>query len=199
MGNPLHKIKKTDFDHFQLDAAMILNKFDVTGVEPVVDEDIICMTTGDVSISVTPTIVDQGEDVNGCPPNLADLQDIQGWAVKASFTALTSSPAVLAMSLGAADVGSPEHSDHVTVRAKFDVSKDFHDTWIVGKKMGGGILACCIKKAVSSAGLSMTTTKNGKGQLAVELTGHPSIDDADPEVPPVEFYSTDTYTGGPAA
>ena len=186
MVTPLVKIKKEDFAQIQMDAAMILNKFDTTGHQAVQPADIVCLTTGDVGVNVTPQTVDQGEDVNGCPPGLAELMDIQGWDAKISFTALNITPEILALSLGAADVAS----DHVTPRSTFNVAKDFKDTWLVGKKTGGGVVAVQLKKALSSAGLQLTTTKNGKGQLAVELTGHPSIDDEDPYAPPVDFWST---------
>lgn len=50
--------------------------------------------------------------------------------------------------------------------------------------------AICLKHVLSSGGFSLQTTKNGKGQLSVELMGHVSIN-AQNEVP-MEFYVAQT-------
>ena len=44
-----------------------------------------------------------------------------------------------------------------------------------------------LKNALSTGGFSLKTTKNGKGQISVELTGHVSISTQD--AMPMEFYS----------
>ena len=49
------------------------------------------------------------------------------------------------------------------------------------------LLAACLKNALSTGGFTLKTTKNGKGQVSVELTGHVSIEAQD--VMPMEFYS----------
>lgn len=67
--------------------------------------------------------------------------------------------------------------------------EDFTDLWWVGDKANGGFVAVKLKNALSTAGFSLKTTKNGKGQLTVELTGHVSIS-AQTEMP-MEFYSID--------
>ena len=45
------------------------------------------------------------------------------------------------------------------------------------------------RNALSSSGFSLQTTKNGKGQMSVELTGHVSLKAQ--SVVPMEFYSTE--------
>lgn len=185
MGNKLFKIKKEDFDEISFDSAVVLSKFDTTGETPVAKEDVICVTTGDISVSCVPRIQDMGEDVNGCPPNLAELVRVFGWDCKVSFTALTASTKVIKEALGAADIASTKITPRTEIKPD-----DFTDRWIVAEKIGGGVVAVHLKKSMSSSGLSLRTTKNGKGQMSVELTGHPSIDDDDPLAPPIEFYST---------
>ena len=66
---------------------------------------------------------------------------------------------------------------------------DFTDLWWVGDRADGGCVAIQIKNALSTGGFSLQTTKNGKGQLSVELTGHVSIDAQD--TMPMVFYSLD--------
>ena len=51
----------------------------------------------------------------------------------------------------------------------------------------GGMVAVCLKNALSTGGFTLQTTQNGKGQVSVELTGHVSIDAQD--TMPMEFYS----------
>ena len=46
-----------------------------------------------------------------------------------------------------------------------------------------------IKNALSTGGFSLKTTKNGKGQLSLTLTGHVSIESQ--SVMPMVFYSTE--------
>lgn len=51
------------------------------------------------------------------------------------------------------------------------------------------MVAILLKNALSTGGFSLQTTKNGKGQISCELTGHVSIKAQDDM--PMEFYSTD--------
>ena len=103
-----------------------------------------------------------------------------------SFTALGTSPAAIKLALGAADIGSP---DTTKITPRKDLSQtDFSDIWWVGDKADGGMVAIQLKNALSSGGFTLQTTKNGKGQITVELTGHVSIE-SQSEMP-MTFYST---------
>ena len=48
------------------------------------------------------------------------------------------------------------------------------------------MVAVHLKAALSTSGFSLQTTKNGKGQLALELTGHTKLNEQ--EIVPAEFY-----------
>lgn len=61
--------------------------------------------------------------------------------------------------------------------------------WWVGDRADGGVVAAKLKNALSTAGFSLQTTKNGKGQTSLTIGGHVSINAQD-EVP-MEFYSID--------
>jgi hypothetical protein len=67
--------------------------------------------------------------------------------------------------------------------------RDFAAIWWVGDKADGGLVAVKIKNALSTAGLSLKTTKDGKGNISLTLTGHVSINDQN--TMPMEFYSTE--------
>ena len=102
-----------------------------------------------------------------------------------SFTSLGTSPSSIKLALGAADIGS---SDTTKITPRRDLEQtDFSDIWWVGDRADGGMVAVCLKNALSTGGFTLQTTKNGKGQVSVELTGHVSIDEQD--TMPMEFYS----------
>ena len=178
------KIPQNTFEALQLDAGILLRNFDpATGAEPA-DEDIICATTGGITVSCTATYSDQGEDVDNCPNNMMELKKLDGWDCRMSFTSLGMSPELIRLSLGAADIAE----DKITPRRDLKQT-DFSDLWWVGDKADGGFAAVKLMNALSISGFSLKTTKNGKGQVSVELMGHVSIDAQD--VVPMEFYSTE--------
>ena len=98
------KIPQDTFSELQLDAGVLLNKFDPAKVAAPADEDIICATTGGINISCVPTYSDMGEDVDNCPTNTKELKHLDGWDCKMSFTALGTSPESIKRALGAATV-----------------------------------------------------------------------------------------------
>lgn len=180
------RIPENTFKNLQLDAGILLNKFDPTGVTPVEDADIITATTGGVNATCIPTYSDQGEDVDNCPVNLLELKKIDGWDCKLAFVALGTSPELIKLSLGAADI-----SDTSKIVPRRDLkTTDFTDElWWVGDRADGGMVAVKLMNALSTGGFSLQTTKNGKGQISCEITGHVSMTAQD--VVPMEFYSAD--------
>lgn len=175
-------IPQDTFDGLQLDAGVLLKKFDPAKVAAPADEDIICATTGGINISCVPTYSDLGEDVDNCPVNTKELKHLDGWECKMSFTALGTSPENIKLALGAATVSTTK----VTPNRDFKQA-DFSDIWWAGDRADGGVVAACLKNALSTGGFTLQTTKNGKGQVSVELTGHVSIEAQD--TMPMEFYS----------
>lgn len=177
-------IPEDTFDELQTEAGVLLKTFDPS--QPTVtDANIICATTGGIQVSCVPTYSDYGEDVDNCPNNMKELKHLDGWDCKISTTCLGTKPEVIKMALGAADIDGTNKSKIVPRR---DLAQtDFADVWWVGDRADGGLVAVCLKNALSTGGFSLQTTKNGKGQIAIELTGHVSIDAQ--SVMPMEFYS----------
>lgn len=176
------KIPQDTFSELQLDAGVLLNKFDPAKVAAPADEDIICATTGGINISCVPTYSDMGEDVDNCPTNTKELKHLDGWECKMSFTALGTSPENIKLALGAATVSTTKVTPNRDLK-----QADFSDIWWAGDRADGGVVAACLKNALSTGGFTLQTTKNGKGQVSVELTGHVSIEAQD--TMPMEFYS----------
>lgn len=177
-------IPQSTFDDLQLDAGVLLKAFDPTNPVAPADENIICATTGGINVSCVPTFSDLGEDVDNVPASMKELKHLDSWACAMSFTGLGTSPELIRMALGCADINASTSA--IVPRRDLNQS-DFSDVWWVGDKADGGLVAVQLKNALSTAGFTLQTTKNGKGQVSVTLTGHVSI--SDQNTMPMVFYS----------
>lgn len=183
-------IPQDTFEGLQLDAGVLLKKFDPeTGNFE--DADLICATTGGINPSCVPTYSDFAEDVDNAPNNLMEFKHLDGWECKMGFTSLGTSAESIRLALGAADIDTA--TGKITPRRSVKLT-DFSDVWWVGDRADGGMVAIRLINALSTGGFSLQTTKNGKGQVTMELTGHVSIKDQD--TMPMEFYSAGPVDGG---
>jgi hypothetical protein len=182
-------IPQDTFQALQLDAGVLLRNFDPD--EPAVaDADIICATTGGINAVCQPTFSDLGEDVDNCPNGMKELMNLDTWTCTLGFTALNMSPEGIRLALGVADIVNQEITPRMSLQ-----QTDFTDAiWWVGDKANGGFVAVKLLNALSTGGLSIQTTKRGKGQTAVTLSGHFSINAQD--VVPMKFYSYDGEESG---
>ena len=180
-------IPQSTFEEMQLDAGVLLNTFNPASPAAPADSAIICATTGGISASCVPTYSDLGEDVDNCPINTKELKHLDSWECTLGFTSLGVSPEQIKMALGAADI---DGTDTTKIVPRRDLEQtDFADVWWVGDRADGGFVAIQLKNALSTDGFALTTTKAGKGQVAVTLTGHVSISAQD--VVPMVFYSAE--------
>lgn len=182
-------IPESAFQGLQMDAGILLKRFNPAS-PTFLDADIICATTGGINPSCVPTFSDLGEDVDNVPVNMMEYKHLDSWECKISTTSLGTTPELIKMALGCADIDG-SNSSKIIPRADLAQS-DFTDIWWVGDRADGGFVAIQLKNALSTGGFSLQTTKNGKGQIALEITGHVSIQ-AQKEVPMV-FYSIDPGT-----
>lgn len=179
-------IPQDTFEGLQLDAGIVLKNFNPANPNNWTDDDLVCATTGGINVSCVPTYSDLGEDVDNCPANMKELKHLDSWECKFGFTSLGTSATAIRLALGAADVTA--QSGKIVPRKDLKQT-DFSDLWWVGDRADGGFVACKLINALSTAGFSLQTTKNGKGNISVELTGHVSINAQN--VMPMEFYSVD--------
>ena len=178
------KIPQNTFEGLQINAGVLLTTFD-PATPAITDAAIVCATTGGITVSCVPTYSDWGEDVDNCPNNTKELKHLDGWECTMSTTGLGTSPANIKLALGAADIDGTNTSKIVPRR---DLEQtDFSDLWWVGDRADGGLVACKMINALSTGGFSLQTTKNGKGQISLEITGHVSINAQN--TMPMEFYS----------
>lgn len=174
------KITKEQFDQMQFDAGILLKSFDLDHPLPE-QSDIICVTTGGISINVEPEYEDTGEDVYMMPLGQKEMLVLVGWSVVAGFTSMTFNSDTISLALGASDKG-----DSTVPRAELQ-DKDFADVWWIGDKVDGGFVAVRIRNALSEDGLQISTQKKGKGQLPISLKAHQSLESNVEEL--VEFFS----------
>lgn len=179
-------IPQNTFDALQTNAGVLLTTFDPSNPVAPPDSTIICATTGGINPTCVPTYSDYGEDIDNVPNNMKELKHLDGWECKIATTCLGTSVELIRLALGAADVNAT--SGRIKPRRDLEQT-DFSDIWWVGDKADGGLVAIQLKNALSTGGFSLQTTKNGKGQISLELTGHVSIE-AQNEMPMV-FYSLD--------
>ena len=189
------KVSSDAMETLQLDAGVILSTFDPAApVEPL-SENIIATTSGGIQVNCTPTYSDFGEDVDNLPNNMKEFKHLDSWECTMAFTNIKFNATNAVWALGAADktstaaTGSGSSAtrayDKIVPRRSVQQT-DFADLWWVGDKVNGGAFAVKLKNALSTGGMSIQTTKNGKGTYSMTLTGHVSI--AAQDVMPMEFY-----------
>lgn len=183
-------IPQDTFQALQMDAGVILTQFNPEQPEADISEYVLCATTGGINASCTPTYSDLAEDVDNAPNNLKEFKHLDGWECKMSFTSLGTSVKLIKWTLGASDIDT-SNPQKIVPRRDLEQT-DFSDLWWVGDRADGGLVAIKLINALSTGGFSIQTTKNGKGQISVELTGHVSI--ANQNVMPMEFYSMEPTT-----
>lgn len=189
MAGRYTKIPISAFDELQMDAGVLLTNFNleqaIAGQAGFEDSDIICATTGGVNPTCKATYSDFAEDVDNAPNNLKEFKHLDGWDAALATTGLGTSAELIRMALGAADiVGGTKIVPRNSLK-----QTDFRDIWWVGDKANGGAVAIRLMNALSNDGFSIQTTKNGKGQLALNMLGHYSL--AAQDTVPMEIYSLD--------
>ena len=179
-------IPQDTFEAMQMDAGLLLKTFNPASPAAPADEAIITATTGGINVVCQPSYSDLGEDVDNCPNNTKEMKHLDSWDCRISTTALGTSAEAIKLALGAADIDS--QTSKITPRRNLEQT-DFSDIWWVGDRADGGMVAIQLKNALSTEVFSLQTTKNGKGQIALTITGHVSINAQ--KVVPMVFYSAD--------
>lgn len=185
MGNRFTVISEDAFDTIQLDAGVILSHFDPANPVRPRSEDIVFTTSGGINPTCTPTYSDLAEDVDNAPNNMKEYKHLDSWDCAMAFTSIKFNAENTAYALGASETTNGTNYTKVVPRRNLKQS-DFKDLWWVGDKANGGAYAIKLCNALSTGGLSIQSTKNGKGTNAMTLTGHFSVDEQDKV--PMEFY-----------
>lgn len=189
MARRYYEVKKDTFEGLVTESGLLLKNLDLTAVEAgeagFTDEDIICATTGGISINDTTEWQDLGEDVDNCPVNMKEFKIMTSRSASISTSALSMTPESLRLALGAADIS--DDGKMVVPRTSLDQDKDFQTIYWVSDKANGGAVVAVLTNALSTGGMTVQTGKATKATLALTLTGHISINAQD--VAPLTFYS----------
>ena len=186
MARTATKVTADFFDDIQLDAGILVKAsgtgaWDKTAPRTISDSMIICATTGGINISCVPTTSDLFEDVDNAPNTVKEGLHIDSWACTFSTTAVQTDAATIRLALGFADIAS----DTITPRLEWK-DADFKSIAWIGDMADGSLAVAMLKNAVSTGGLSLQTSKNGKGNLSITLTGFTTL--ATQTQVPMEFY-----------
>ena len=175
------RISAESFKTFQFDSGMLVKNFNPENVTLPSDDDIICTTTGNVTATLVPTTANLGDDVNNLHVDAMELMYIQKWVATMGFTALEMDENTFKFAIGAADVTA----NKVTARMYLK-STDFQTITLILRLIGGGLVAVVMTNALSTAGVNITTSKDGKGNLAITMTGYAAL--SNQSRVPMEFY-----------
>lgn len=189
--NPYKVVPNDAFLTMLMDAGVVLSEFDFANPYDTPDDDvIIAVTSGGLNPTCVPRYSDLGEDVDNVPNNTKEFLHLDGWDCSLGYTSLRFNKNNTLWALGAADegtapTGAPSGTIKIVPRAEVRQS-DFKDIYAAVPMVDGGIYVVCLKNAISTGGLSIQSTKNGKATSSVALTGYISIEDVD-EIP-MEYY-----------
>lgn len=181
------QIPANTFQKLQMNAGIFCRDFDpetgdVTGL--------LGATTGGGSFGTSPEFSDFGEDIDNCPKNTMQLKRLDDVTVTMSTTLVTIDPEAVQMLIGSADI-DPDDPTHIIPRRDLSLS-DFGDLWWVGdysninSGSNAGYCAIHLRNALSTGGFQVQSTDKGKGNFALELTGHYSMDN--PDLMPYDVY-----------
>lgn len=184
MARKFTKISAKAFESMEINAGVVLNKFDPSGTTEIQDADIICATSGGITATCKPNFTDLGADVDNAQKNTAELMQIEDYDCTLAFTALNVTTDVIKLALGAADVSDKKVTPRMTLNPTASTG-DFKDIWLVGDTIDDGFVAVRLMNALSTGGLTLKTTDKGKGNIAVTLTGCPRLGS---DTVPMEWY-----------
>lgn len=182
------QIPNDTFQHLVLNAGILVDEF--TPADGTIGN-LLGATTGGITFNANPTYSDWGEDIDNCPNNMMELKRLDGYDPVMSGTFLTVTGSSLESLVGSATKTSTSGVDKVVPNNELSTT-DFKEVWWIGdysdKNTGAtaGFMAIHLLNALNQTSLQITTTKNGKGQLAFEYHGHYSLNAQD--TVPFEVY-----------
>lgn len=187
--SPFVQINPALINDFQLGAGVLLSSFDVTAPS-ITATNIIAATTGGITFNITPTLDDLGSDVDNCPEKTVELAYISKYDVSLATTLLNLGNTGVTMALGAADMAANTTAGVKAYTPRYDLeTTDFQTMWWLGGLADGRYLAAQLLRGFNTGGFSLKTTKNGKGQTAITITGFNTV--SSPSVIPAVVYISD--------
>lgn len=177
-------ITQDEFASMVFDSGIIVKNFNPATFTQPSASDILCATSGNITHNFSLTMTNLAEDVNNIHILPKETQIVTGYENPTiTFTALKCTSEMFKFLLGCAT----KTGNKVAPRFNVNTETDFQNLALVLRRVGGGLAAIMLSNALSTGGISLTTTKGGKGTFQVTITGYGTI--AAPSVIPVEYYS----------
>lgn len=182
------QVPSTTFSTLQINAGIIVDDFTpATGVIG----NLLCATSGGITFNANPNWEDFGSDVDNIPPRTKQLSRVTYYDPQVTANSVTMTAALAAKLSGPGAFASGDATHYIPAHGfATDVADDI---WIIGdysdKNTGAanaGFVAIHIKDAINTGGFQWTTTKDGKGQFALDMHGHYDINS--PDVVPYDIY-----------
>lgn len=181
-------LTKDNFLSMAYGGAILVKDFDPTTFTPPAEGDVYMCTSGDITINDNFSRMDLGEDVNGSYFAYKELQVITGKeASTVTCTALNFGVEDIRRALGAADIDETDEAK-INTRLYYKAS-DFENIALVFPKVGGGYVALVMNNALSTGGLSISTSKDSKATMSLTFTAYRSIESK--TIPEIQYYSYD--------
>lgn len=186
-------LQESDFNAMTFDSGILVKDFDPDNWTMPSEGDVSVVTSGDINVNDGVTSVNLGDDVNNIFFQYLELQVVTGKAAATiGVTALKFDTEAIRKALGAADIDQSD-SRKVTTRLYYKET-DFENLAFVMHRIDGGYVAVVMNKALSTGGLAITSSKGGKGRMALTFTGYRSINDK--TTGEIDYYiSTGTSSG----
>lgn len=169
-------------DDIQFDTGIFVKDFDIDDFrESILEGQVSRVTKDSFGITVQRDTVNVLSDLNGV--HFDYLEGLVTTKITASvtFTLASMSKEDLAMALGGATIDG----DTITVKYALDAA-DFQNVALILPILDGGYVVAELPKALSTGGLSISTSKASVGGLSCTMTGFKSL--ADNTIEPIILY-----------
>lgn len=211
------QVKTSAIDGIEVDSGMLLKNFNIATPSTPADADILGITSGGFTFTANADYEDFGADIDNVPNGSKEFKRRTAWHVSLTTNLLDQNVDNIKFALGAkvsssvSGIGGEDaDGDHFNMSSitpnKNLKSSDFQDLYAAFNLLDGiSWVVIKINNALSTGGYQLTTSKNGKGQTAITIEGHPTIEAGQYYAPFTIYWgtlvheseaSTETGTGG---
>lgn len=131
----------------------------------------LCTTSGNIGVQINTETIDLGEDVNGLHGQFSELMVITRRTYQLTFTSLDLDLEGLKIALGAADI----EGNCVKPRGFLKNSDIIKNIALIMFRFDGSITVAALDYGLSTGGVNLTTSKEGKVTNQMTLTGLQSL------------------------
>jgi hypothetical protein len=182
------QVKTSAIEGIEVDSGMLLKNFNIATPSTPADADILGITSGGFTFTANADYEDFGADIDNVPNGSKEFKRRTAWHVSLTTNLLDQNVDNIKFALGAKASstvselsGEDADGDHFTMNSitpfKNLKNSDFQDLYAAFNLLDGiSWVIIKINNALSTGGYQLTTSKNGKGQTAITIEGHPTIE-----------------------